>query len=209
MDKKEALAILFRSAEVYKNHMVGRNYAIIYSEKGKPVIIQTKASKSNFLHLTGLDTKLNPSEFFELCLNKRLKVEDFKFDTGGFAKLKLSVIEKVLYFESFPKMIVHFDRYRPNLYCEKIAGTIYACIGFTQINGFYIPNTVLAEDSRNFSDKPSMRILAILSKKDKELLYNIVHMVSKKCIEILKQADTWIKSNTSSEIYCSLYNKAE
>ena len=82
------------------------------------------------------------------------------------------------------KMVGVYDYTKSVLYTEKIAGNIYACMGFIKENNYYIPNTALREDIRDVSVRPQKRILAIFKKNIPQKLYCTPPCYSAKKIDI-------------------------
>ena len=83
------------------------------------------------------------------------------------------------------KMVGIYDYTKSVLYTEKIAGNVYACIGFIKENNYYIPNTALREDIRDISIRPQKRVLAIFKKNIHEKFYCITPCYLIKKIDIL------------------------
>ncbi|MBQ4419864.1 MAG: hypothetical protein II870_09570 [Synergistaceae bacterium] len=82
-------------------------------------------------------------------------------------------------------MIGDYDNTKSFLYTEKLAGKIFACIGFIQENGYYIPNTALKEDIRNITIHPQKSVLVIFRKDIKQKLYETICYTAKK-VDILQ-----------------------
>jgi hypothetical protein len=181
LNKKEALKIVFNCAKLYKENLEGRNllFLSVYN-KTKFNYIEVRFLKSNYQHLTGVvvnEENISPSYFYEKCLNKRLSINEFEFKSDGTTPLKLSVLEQLMNIYKNSKMIGDFNSTKPVLYSDKLTGDTFACMGFRKDNQFYVPVTVLKEDTRDLINNQE-RIIAIFSKNINEELYkNLNYLV--------------------------------
>ena len=179
MNKRDALKILFESAEFYYKNLLNNNFLIVYNEGQSLNFIETIFLKRNFYHLTGVNykysTKTNNAsiDFFNFCLSKKLPFSDFEFNGRGTTVLKLDIIKDTLNIMKTCKMIGDFDKNRPFLCTNKIAGNISACIGFikSDIDQYYIPNTILKEDVRNVVST-TKQVVCIFKKAIVNSIYN-------------------------------------
>ena len=182
MNKQEALKIVFDCAKQYKENLEGKNllFLSLYN-KTKLNFIEVKFKKSNYLHLTGVVvnvTKISASYFYKKCLQKRLSVNEFEFKLDGTTPLKLSVLEKLMDIYKNSKMIGDFNGTKPVLYSDKLTGNTVACMGFRKDDQFYIPVTVLKEDTRDLINNQE-RVVAIFAKEINEKLYSKLMYVAK------------------------------
>ena len=151
MDKRRAIQIMTKAAQLYKEHLEDQKVLFLYGlpkEVNKQLQESNKILSSvqgyevvfhryNFLHLTGV--RLNKKEtasaihFYQKCLDKRLKA----------------------------------------------AGNICGCIGFvkdknTKLN---VPNTLLKKDIRDVTAQPTYKVFAVISKHYTDEKYtNLVKM---------------------------------
>ena len=79
-------------------------------------------------------------------------------------------------------MIGEFSDKGPKLYSEKVAGNIFACIGFVQdkYTGLNVPNTLLRKDIRDITSKPQNKIFAVLSKEYSQKAYSKIDRLDKR-----------------------------
>lgn len=185
MDKKEALSIVFSCAQSYKDNLINRCLLFISVDKHKTIhVLEVTFDTSNFLHLTGfkIDTsQISPAQFFDLCCNKRLSVNDFEFSSDGTTELKMEALPILINKSLSANMIANYGGNRPKLYTEKLAGSVKASMGFIKDRktGKYVPNTVLSGDIRDSAHSTS-RIIATYRKQKNEITYTeLVHKVSK------------------------------
>ena len=94
---------LIRCAEIYKSVFMDYEYLICSTAfKIKPYYI-ISATKDNYLHLTGVNTKLKASEFFSKCITKTLTESDFDFikknqtekEVKGYVRKKMHVLSQI------------------------------------------------------------------------------------------------------------------
>nr|MDN4743870.1 PBECR4 domain-containing protein [Lachnospiraceae bacterium C1.1] len=147
--------------------------------------------RSNFLHLTGLNLnkkKISSAiNFYSKCLDGRLSEDDFVLSKDGSTVQKLEVLADMMNIKKSASMIGDFTDAGPKLYSEKIAGNIYACMGFVcdKYSNLNVPNTLLKKDIRAVSSKPQKKIYAVFSKGYSEEKYTTIEKCDKS-IEIGK-----------------------
>ena len=113
------------------------------------------AYNDNYLHLTGLHTSLNASEFFEKCYTKTLEECDFDFCKSGQneREVKGSVRRKI---NSLPAIMdifnvgtsVEEDFEKNRIRCALAAGNVSATLGFV-VTGKAKPMTLLKGNELN------------------------------------------------------------
>ena len=105
--KEHVLEAIFVGAQKYKRFFLDYEYQITSSAFTENKSYVISATKSNFLHLTGVNTNLTATQFFDKALNKTLSVDDFDFckkgqtekDVKGCVRSKMKIlpdIEKIL-----------------------------------------------------------------------------------------------------------------
>ena len=182
--KKDALSIIFRCADQYKQELLNHSLLLLCAPKNRQIYpLELTFDASNFQHLTGLQTnhnKIPPKDFFEKCISRRLTENDFRFAEDGTTPLKLQVLPMLTTKNISANMVGDYDGNNPKLITDKLAGNIQGCMGFIQISsGRYIPNTVLKGRTDDFSKKTD-RILIIYRKRTTEEKYQeIVHIARK------------------------------
>ena len=133
---------------------------------------EIEVNDTNFLHLTGVVTKLDPSVFYDRLIQNRISENDIKLRDDGTTIKKLSVIEDVMDFKKMAQMTGDYNGGRPKLITDKLVGNIRASMGFIGTSSAnYFPNTVLNGDMRDDILK-SEKIIVILSKKKSDKAYN-------------------------------------
>lgn len=199
MDKRRAIPILTKAAELYRDNLEDQKILFLYgipSEINKQLQTKDKCLSSmqyyevafhryNFLHLTGV--RLNKAgtasaiHFYQKCLDKRLKEDDFSFSKDGSTGQKLDILEKMMLIKKNVTMIGDFTDRGPKLFTEKAAGNICGCIGFVQDRNtkLNVPNTLLKKDIRDVTEQPTYKVFAVFSKDYKDEKYSLVTKLDK------------------------------
>lgn len=182
MRKLEALSIVFAAASEYQKNLVNKSLLFVCVDKRKKTYcVEVTFDKSNFKHLTGFKTDINASQFFDLCINRRLKENDFEFSDDGTTSLKLQVLPRLVRSNLSVNMIGDYNMSQPKLYTEKIAGNVFACIGFTRTgpSGRLVPNTVLEGDIRKNAKRPDRIILTYRKNRGESEYTELVYKAKK------------------------------
>ena len=176
MKKEQAIKIITESAKIYKENLENKNLLFFFGSEKSPEFFEASFLPRNFLHLTGVKTVekriLGSVDFYEKCLKGKLSPSDFSFAENGTTDMKLSILPQLMKIQTCAKMVGVYDYKKSVLYTEKIAGNIYACMGFIKENDYYIPNTALREDIRDISVQPQKRVLAIFKKNIPQKFYD-------------------------------------
>ncbi len=209
MKKEEALKILFKSAQLYKENLVNNNLLFICMDKHKRTSSLTiQFATTGFLHLTGVkfnDRKsMSSGEFFDKCLKRRLSLDEFELAKDGTTEKKLQILP-LLFSKNLSATIVgDFSARTPVLVTDKLVGGVKGCIGFVyeRTTGFYAPNTVLNLDIRTYISN-QLRIIATYRKKKTDSGYEEIVYAAKKIdwekikypqgFEDLPKPDLWNK----------------
>ncbi len=194
MDKRRAIQIMTKAAEIYRDHLEDQKVLFLY---GLPSEVKKQLQKEekylsaikyyevafhryNFLHLTGV--KLNKGgtasaiHFYQKCLDKRLTENDFSLAKDGSTGQKLDILENMMLLKKNVTMIGDFTDKGPKLYAEKAAGNICGCIGFVQDRNtkLNVPNTLLKKDIRDITAQPTYKVYAVISKHYTDDRYSCV-----------------------------------
>ena len=199
MDKRKAIQIMTKAADLYQENLEDQKILFLYgipSQVKKQLQTEEKRISAikgyevafhryNFLHLTGV--KINTSlvasaiHFYEKCLDRRLNEDDFSFSRDGSTGQKLDILESMMQIKRNVTMIGNFTDRGPKLYSEKAAGNVCACIGFvkdrnTRLN---VPNTLLKKDIRDVIASPVQKVYAVISKGYTEEKYSVLEKADK------------------------------
>ena len=90
----EALRIVHSGALAYQKNLVNRNVLFVALNNNKAEMFEVSFLPRNFLHLTGVRTKLNSTTFYALALRDRISKQDIAFADDGTTDKKLDVLLK-------------------------------------------------------------------------------------------------------------------
>lgn len=175
MDKRRAIQIMTKAAQLYKENLEDQKVLFLYGlprevkkqlqEKGKILSsvqgYEVAFHRYNFLHLTGVrlnkKTTASAIHFYQKCLDKRLTENDFSFAKDGSTGQKLDILERMMLIKKNVTMIGEFTDRGPKLFTEKAAGNVCGCIGFVQDKNtkLNVPNTLLKKDIRDVTAQPT------------------------------------------------------
>lgn len=71
-DKKKALEIIVEAAKQYDKWLKSNHFLIFYQKGKEQDFVEVGFRDLNFLHLTGIKTKLSAQRFFSLCIDGKL-----------------------------------------------------------------------------------------------------------------------------------------
>lgn len=174
MTKKQAIAIITKSAKQYHQYLEGNQVVFVYhDEYNHSSYTAVRFRSHNFLHFTGVIPKhgMNANGFYRAALNSRLSEHDFSFKNNHTTELKLQILNIIMNIDTKARMIGKYVGPHLELYTEKVTGTTSACLGLLQTEDYYIPNSVLSEDIRSIVPKPPGKIYAIFRKPINAPLY--------------------------------------
>ncbi len=190
MDKAAAIRIIHRAVKRYEEELRRHKYLILYGDLSAPSCIEVIFGEKNFFHLTGVelnkdyilrdvkDKTSNPNLiFYQKAYRQKLTPKDFEFRRDGTTVQKLNVLCSAVNIMKNAKMIGDFNGGRPKLQSDKIAGGVKSCVGLVKSGSYYVPNTVLATDTRD-EVKLVERVLGILC-GDFQKSYSIVSYIAK------------------------------
>ena len=179
-DKKAALQIIVNVAKEFETRLKDKHFLIIYQESGKTKTVCVGFRDMNFLHMTGVETKLSAQQFYSACLDGKLSEKDFEIDKKGKVQQKLTVLpylSKLLYNNC---MIGNFINSGISIRADYFVGNTKAVlsVGFRSGKSVDFPVTLYCEDVRKLSH-PTNKVLAILTKDYQQLNYTECTYLSK------------------------------
>lgn len=219
MDKRKAIQIMTKAAELYKDNLEDQKILFLYglpSDVKKQLQTDEKIISAlqgyevafhryNFLHLTGVRINKNETasaiHFYQKCLDKRLTETDFSFARDGSTGQKLDILESMMQIKKNVTMIGDFTDRGPKLFAEKVAGNVCGCIGFVQDKNteLNVPNTLLKKDIRDVTAQPVYKVYIVISKHYTDEKYSQFAKIDKsidlcKC-QFTKKIETLIERN--------------
>ena len=91
-DKKAALKIMIEAVKQYEEKLNDKQFLIIYREGTDIKTVHVGFRDMNFLHMTGVKTRLSAQQFYAACLESKLSEYDFEIDNKGKVQQKLMVL---------------------------------------------------------------------------------------------------------------------
>jgi len=170
--KEKAISIIHKSAIDYNQNLLNKNVLFLFSHNNKYDYLECSFTNNNFLHLTGVETDIEPMQFYNAALSSNISVNDFSFKDDGTTELKLSVLHKLMSIHKVGRMVGDYDYSGRWLIADKLAGTTTSVMGFIKDNNYYYPSSILKENLSNISKKPYSKIIATFIKPHKMKLYN-------------------------------------
>ena len=71
-DKKAALKIMIEAAKKYEEKLNDKHFLIVYREGKEIKTVSVGFRDMNFLHMTGVKTRLSAQQFYVACLESKL-----------------------------------------------------------------------------------------------------------------------------------------
>lgn len=162
LKKNLAIKNLIQFASLFSENLLGNKLLFVYNNFPSIDFIEVVFHKTNFRHMTGIQTSLSSSSFFSACLNQLLSPDDFEFSTDGTTELKFQVLDKILNIHTTGRFLGEYKGHRPWLLTDKLVGDHQCCLGLQQNKKYYTPNTVLKSDISVEVYQPVKEILATL-----------------------------------------------
>ncbi len=184
--KKEAVSVAITAARLYRNNFAGKRLLFVVTDKHKNLSsLEVRFDASNFHHLTGLEItnqKWSRLDFYNFCIDGRLREADIEFTANGTTHQKLSVLSSAFKNPNLSAtMLGNYNHSHPLLYTEKLVGGVKWALGFRDITGKgdYIPDTLLAGDIRNQIQNSYRIIATYIKKQDDPYFQKIIYKAKK------------------------------
>ena len=137
-------------------------------------------SGSNFLHLTGIYSKLSAIDFYDAAISQKLIENDLIFKNDILTSMKLDIISEAVDITKTAKMIGIYNGPRVSLYADVGAGNVRYVMTFRENknrNTLLYPLGIQKEDVRDVTAQSP--IYAILNKKASDKYYKEITYKSK------------------------------
>ena len=143
--KKTIRNKLIQSAQKYSK-LLNKEIRIESSSFENTNLYIIRFFKTNFLHLTGVSTKLTPEQFFNRCLHGLLTENDFEFSGGkeqkGLVRLKMKHLPHIdSFFDS--DLLVQENFEKGSVKCLIATSDGRCTIGFVDAKYHVRPKTIL------------------------------------------------------------------
>lgn len=194
-DKKAALKIIREAAKKYEEKLNDKHFLIVYQEGSDTKTVSVGFRNMNFLHMTGVKTKLSAQQFYEACLDSKLSENDFEIDNKGKVQQKLMALPylaDLLYHHCMIGNFINSGIYIRADYFVGDTRTVLS-VGFRTGKKTDFPVTLYNEDVRKLS-QPTNKVLAIFSKHYKNQHYdNCTYLAKNQSIHELKLSNEIFK----------------
>lgn len=196
--KKEAVSIAISAARLYRENFAGKRLLFLMTDKHRNVFaLEVGFDASNFQHLTGLestDKNWSHLDFYNFCIDGRLKEDHIEFADLGTTNQKLSVLPHVFKNPNLSaSMMGNYNNTHPLLYTEKLVGGVKWGLGFRDVNGAgdYVPDTLLEGDVRNNIYEAYRIIATYIKTADEETFTQRIYLAKKIDYERLNYPKDW------------------
>ena len=190
-DKKAALKIMVEAAKSYEEKLNDKHFLIVYREGKDIKTVNVGFRDMNFLHMTGVKTRLSAQQFYAACLESKLSKYDFEIDNEGKVQQKLMVLPYLAELLYHHCMIGDFINSGICIRADYFVGDAKAVlsVGFRTGKRTDFPVTLYKEDVRKLS-QPTNKVLAIFSKHYKDRQYdNCTYLAKNQSIHELRVND--------------------
>ena len=172
LNKNLALDIMIKAAKEYDVKLKGNHFLIVYQENGKYLTNSIGFKEYNFLHMTGVKTRLSAQQFYNACINGKLSVNQFEIDNAGKVAQKLQVLPYLSNLLYDKCMIGNFINSGIFIETDYFVGNTRVLISVAFRNGKTVdyPVSLYREDIRKLS-KPTNKVLAVFKKKFNDINY--------------------------------------
>ena len=196
--KKEAVSIVISSARMYRDNLVGKRLLFLVTDKHKRVsALEVGFDASNFQHLTGLKSTTagwSHLDFYNFCIDGRLKESHIEFASDGTTNQKLTVLPHVFQNANLSaSMMGSYNHSHPLLYTEKLVGGVKWALGFRDVSGLgdYVPDTLLEGDIRDSIHETYRIIATYIKSMNEENFTCLIYKAKKIDVESLTYPADW------------------
>jgi hypothetical protein len=177
--KERVKNVAISEADLYQKMYVENTYLIFSTNFKNNDYYVLSAEQDNYLHLIGVNTHLSAKEFFERCILRTLKEDDFDFDkpyhdeksVKGSVRRKINCLPKLKTLFDSSHLLFEENFRKNNIICALATSDQEITVGFTHGKKSR-PKTLLKGNELN----QSIEVDLILSKKREDLLFdNIIY----------------------------------
>ena len=179
-DAKQALPIVLQAAKDYDTKLKDKHFLIVYENKKEISTCYVGFRDMNFLHLTGVKTRLSAQQFYSACLSGKLSLRDINVDTKGKVQQKLAVLPQLAELLYNNCMIGDFINSGIAIRADYFVGDTRAVIslGFRSGKTVDVPVTLYRENIKKLS-QPTCKVIAIFNKTYSKDMYEKCTYLSK------------------------------
>lgn len=192
-DKKDLMENLIKAKEIFDDYLLNKNFIYIFNNKltNKIDFFEMKCISNNFLHLTGVETKITPSNFYKALDKKRLSLNSINYKSNGTTKLKLEIFNRLPLLLTSPVQVCFQDDFftlklQVDILINRPINDIKDIVlGLKRMENFdfFVPASILKEKPQNIG-KIFSRVLCIFEKNRLEKKYNKIRYKAKNLEDI-------------------------
>lgn len=192
----EALNIIIAAAKEYDKKLNNKHFMIVYKAGKEVKMVEVGFREMNFLHLTGITTKLSAPMFYSACIAGKLSVKDISLDAKGKAQQKLMVLPYLSNLLYNNCMIGNFINSGIYIKADYFVGNTKAVlsVGFRLGKTVDFPVTLYNESVKTLA-RPVNKVLAIFTKEYNDSLYGNCTYLSKN--QVIEDLPSEIKQRIS------------
>lgn len=182
---------MIKAAKEYEEKLNDKHFLIVYREGKNTKTVSVGFRDMNFLHMTGVKTRLSAQQFYAACLESKLSEQDFEIDDKGKVQRKLMVLPYLAELLYHHCMIGNFINSGIYIRADYFVGNTRAVlsVGFRTGKKTDFPVTLYNEDVRKLS-QPTNKVLAIFSKHyDNQYYDNCTYLAKNESIHELRVSD--------------------
>lgn len=197
-DRKEIIRVIQSAANEYKKYLVGRTFLYVFDNR----YIEVLYKAANFKHLTGVESHLSAKDFYKNALRHRLQSTQIFFSSRHpyqLCKRKLQHLHEISHLAQCENFMLE----------EIITNTRSYRFGTTDLNFTLCMNK---EQDSNGKEKGTCFIVESLRDEDcfskSKMAYDVTHILSKKNDEKLYHV-LHFQSHSAINVPSDLYAKLD
>lgn len=182
-DKTKLIENLIKAKKIYDKYLLNKDFLYIFKNQlnNKFEFFEMKCVKSNFLHLTGVETTIKALDFYKNLEKNRIPLDVINYKKNGTTKLKLQIFDRLPLLISTPVQVCFQD----NFFTLKLEIDIFLnrpildrkdiVLGLKQMKNFdfFVPASILKEEPQKIG-KNFSRVLFILEKNKGDKKYGTI-----------------------------------
>ena len=198
MQTKEKLLKSIKEAKnIFDKTLLNKSFLYIYENKITSQIefFEMKCSKNNFLHLIGVETRLNRKMFYSALEENKLSLEEIDYKSNGTTRLKLDIFPRLpLLFNSAIQVCFQDEFFTLKLKVDIMINKtrldqkdIILGLKKDKKYNFYVPASILKKEPREIGENFS-KVLCVLEKNRNDINYQkiIYNVKNIEIMEVLK-----------------------
>ena len=187
LSNSEIIRKLNKLVKQYDTDLNNKLILMVYKETNKEsaLYLEIQFKAEHFLHLTGVQTKLKPNEFYK-NLQKGVLSEK-NISSTNYTEMKLRALTTLICIGNLNCQIGTYKGNRHYLQADMIVGKRISIMGLVKTNNFYMPRTVIEEKIPNIINSPQPTIATFKRSLGNNEKYKITYINSKYDFEKYKQ----------------------